>query len=393
MTRRPTTLDARLYVVLGLVAMLAPLATSFYLPGLPELATDLDVSVSEAQLTISSALIGLAMGQFVLGSVSDRFGRRRPMVVGMAVFAIATLLCAAAPNIWVLIALRAVQGFAGAAGPVIGRASIRDLTSGAQTAQALSRLLAIIGLAPVAGPLVGGLVLTFTTWRGLFVALGVIGVISLVAAVGWFPETLPKDRRLGRAEGTTRGALRELLSDRRVLVALTITSLLGIISFSWSATSPFYFIQGYGLSPQWYAAIVAMNSAMFVLGAWVNSRAVGGLGARAALRRGLSLMLVGVTLFAVSAVVWAPVAVPIAVIVLTMGAYGGQIANAQVLGLGPHGRVAGTMSALLGTAQFLGGAIVPPLVTAALGPIVALPVLLVAATAAALFLVVRGVRP
>jgi DHA1 family bicyclomycin/chloramphenicol resistance-like MFS transporter len=388
----PATLTARLYGVLGLVAMLAPLATSFYLPGLPELAADLDASVSQAQLTVSSALIGLAAGQFVLGSVSDRFGRRRPMIIGMAVFAAATLLCAAAPNIWVLVVLRAIQGFAGAAGPVIGRASIRDLTSGTATAQALSRLLAIIGLAPVLGPLVGGLVLTFTTWRGLFVALGAIGLISLVAAVGWFPETLPGERRIGHGPSSTSAAFRELLTDPRVLVALGITSLLGIVSFSWSATSPFYFIEGYGISPQWYAATVAMNSAMFVVGAYVNSRAVGRLGARDALRRGLSLMLVGVSLFAVTTVVWAPVAWPIALIVLTMGAYGGMIANAQVLGLGPHGQVAGTMSALLGTAQFLGGAIVPPIVTAGLGPIAALPVLLVGATGAALMLVAWGVR-
>lgn len=392
MTRPPPALTVRTYAVIGLVAMLQPLATSFYLPALPSLAADLDTSVPQAQLTVSAALIGLAIGQFVLGSLSDRWGRRRLMIAGMAVFAVATLLCAFAPSMWVLILLRLVQGFAGAAGPVIGRASIRDMTSGTQTAQALSRLLAVIGLAPVVGPVLGGVILLYTSWRGLFVALAVVGVLSLVSAVLWFPETLPADRRLGqKKDGVgTRAALRELLSDRTVLVVLAITTLLGIISFGWSATSPFYFIDWYGLSPQQYALIVAANSLAFVAGATINSRAVMGMGPRAALVRGLIIITVGACLIVVTTILMAPVGWPIVIIVLTMGAYGGMIANAQVLGLGPHGHVAGTMSALLGTAQFLGGAIVPPVVTGLLGPVVTLPLLLLLSSAGALLLVLRG---
>jgi MFS transporter, DHA1 family, multidrug resistance protein len=388
-------LTVRTYAVIGLLAMLQPLATSFYLPALPSLAADLDATVPQAQLTVSAALIGLAMGQFVLGSLSDRWGRRRLMVAGMALFVVATALCAIAPTMWALIALRLVQGFAGAAGPVIGRASIRDMTSGTQTAQALSRLLAVIGLAPVVGPLLGGVILIYTSWRGLFVALALIGVVSLVAAALWFPETLPKERRIGSREGGigTKAALRELLTDRRVLIVLAVTTLLGIISFGWSTTSPFYFIDWYGLSPQQYAAIVAMNSLAFVGGATINSRAVTGMGPRAALIRGLVIITTGACLIVVSTIVMAPVAWPIVLTVLVMGAYGGMIANAQVLGLGPHGHVAGTMSALLGTAQFIGGAIVPPLVTGLLGPVAALPLMLLLASSGALLLVVRGTRP
>ena len=381
------------FAVLGLLAMLAPLATSFYLPGLPELGSDLGVTVPQAQLTVSATLIGLALGQLVLGSVSDRIGRRRLMIAGMAVFTVATLLCAMAPSLWVLVVLRLVQGLAGAAGPVIARASIRDLASGIQAAKGLSRLVAIIGLAPVVGPLIGGVVLQFTSWRGLFVALAVIGAISLVTAIIWFPETLPADRRLGATGVGTREALRELLGDRRILVILAITSLLGIVSFGWSSTSPFYFIDGYGLTPQQYAFIVGANSLAFVLGATINTRALGRGGPRSALRRGLVLMTAGATLFAVATAIGAAVGWPIAIIVLTMGAYGGMTANAQALALGPHGRVAGTMSSLLGTAQFAGGAVVPPIVTGLVGPMAALPLLLLGASGLALLLVVRGTRP
>lgn len=381
------------FAVLGLLAMLAPLATSFYLPGLPELGSDLGVTVPQAQLTVSATLVGLAFGQLVLGSVSDRVGRRRLMIAGIAVFSVATLLCAMAPSLWVLILLRLVQGLAGAAGPVIARASIRDLASGLQAAKGLSRLIAIIGLAPVVGPLIGGVILEFTSWRGLFVALAVIAAVSLVVAIIWFPETLPKDRRLGATGVGTREALRELLGDRRILVVLAITSLLGIVSFGWSATSPFYFIDWYGLTPQQYALIVGANSLVFVLGATINTRALGRGGPRSALRRGLMLMTAGATMLAAATAVGAAVGWPIAIIVLTMGAYGGMTANAQALALGPHGRVAGTMSSLLGTAQFAGGAIVPPIVTGLVGPVVALPVLLLGASAIALLLVVRGTRP
>lgn len=378
------------FAVLGLLAMLAPLATSFYLPGLPELGSDLGVSVPQAQLTVSATLIGLALGQLVLGSLSDRVGRRRLMIAGMAVFTVATLLCAVAPSLWVLVLLRFVQGLAGAAGPVIARASIRDLASGIQAAKGLSRLIAIIGLAPVVGPLIGGVVLEFTSWRGLFVALAIIGAVSLVTAVIWFPETLPAGRRLGATGVGTREALRELLGDRRIIVILAITSLLGIVSFGWSATSPFYFIDWYGLTPQQYALIVGANSLAFVLGAMINTRALGRGGPRSALTRGLVLMTLGSTLFAVATAVGAAVGWPIAIIVLTMGAYGGMTANAQALALGPHGRVAGTMSSLLGTAQFAGGAVVPPIVTGLVGPVTALPLLLVGASGLALLLVVRS---
>jgi len=381
-------------VVIGLLAMLQPLATSFYLPGLPSLAADLDASVPQAQLTVSAALVGLAVGQFVLGSLSDRWGRRRLMIAGMGLFVVTTALCAAAPTMEILIALRLVQGFAGAAGTVIGRASIRDVTSGAATAQALSRLLAVIGLAPVVGPVVGGMILTVTSWRGLFIGLALVGVLSLVAAVVWFPETLPRESRLGRSSGGpgTWEAVRELMGDRRVRIVLAVTMLLGIISFGWSTTSPFYFIEWYGLTPQQYALIVGANSLVFVMGALVNSRAVRVIGPRAALVRGLVLITIGGSLIALATALVAPVGWSIVIIVLTMGAYGGMIANAQVLGLGPHGRVAGTMSALLGTAQFTGGAVVPPVVTGLLGPVAALPVLLLGASGLALLLVLLGLR-
>lgn len=387
-------LTAGLYVVLGLQVMVAPLATSFYLPGLPELATDLGGSIAEAQLTVSSALVGLAVGQFFLGSISDRYGRRRPLLIGMGLFVLTSILCALAPNLTVLVILRFLQGLAGAAGPVIARASIRDMASGREAAQGLSRLLFIAGMAPVVGPLIGGLILLVMDWRGLFLALAVVAGVALAVAVRWFPETLPRERRLGGSRGGQRAAMAMVLRDRTVVTFLLVTASLGIVSFGFSSTSPFYFIEGFGLSPQQYAAIVAANSLAFVGGAYVNTRAVGVTGPRRALARGLTLMCLTTSVILVTTLIGTGVWWPLVFTVLTMGAYGGMIANSQALALNSHAAVAGTVSALLGTAQFIGGAVVPPLVTPVLGPMIALPVLLVGASAVALALTVtsKGAR-
>ena len=381
-------LTGRLYVVLGLQVMVAPLATSFYLPGLPQLASDLDGSVAEAQLTVSSALVGLAVGQFFLGSISDRFGRRRPLLIGMGLFVVTSLLCALAPNLAVLVLLRFLQGLAGAAGPVIARAAIRDMTSGREAAQALSRLLFITGMAPVVGPLIGGLVLLIMDWRGLFLALAAVASVGLAVAIRWFPETLPVDRRLGGSRGGQVAAMGQALRDPIVRIFLTVTALLAIVSFGFSTTSPFYFIEGYGLSPQQYAGIVGANSLAFVGGAYLNTRAVGRSGPRRALARGLGVMCLTTAVILVATLLHTTVWWPLVFTVITMGAYGGMIANAQALALGPHAAIAGTVSALLGTSQFIGGAVVPPMVTAVLGPVTSLPVLMVGASAAALLVMI-----
>lgn len=366
--------------------MVAPLATSFYLPGLPQLAGSLGGSVAEAQLTVSSALVGLAVGQFFLGSISDRFGRRRPLLIGMALFVLTSVRCALAPNLATLVILRFLQGLSGAAGPVIARAAIRDLVSGREAAAALSRLLFVTGMAPVVGPLIDGLVLMVMDWRGLFWALATVSGVGLTVALRWFPETLPADRRLGGDRGGQWATMGRVLQDRSVVTFLGVTALLGIVSFGFSSTSPFYFIDGYGLSPQQYAGIVAANSLALVGGAYVNTRAMSVMGPRRALARGLGVMCLTTSVILVSTFLHTPVWWPLVFTVMTMGAHGGMIANSRALALAHQGATAGTVSALLGASQFIGGAVVPPLVTPALGAMAALPVMLVGASVLALFL-------
>lgn len=178
-------------MILGALSAFGPLSMDMYLPGLPALTRDLGASASTGQLTLTGCMLGLAAGQLFTGPLSDSLGRRRPLVAGLVGYIAASLACALAPSIWALIGLRFVQGAVGGAGVVIARAIVRDLFAGDVAARVFALLMAVMGVAPVFAPLVGGQVLAFTTWRGIFVLLAGIGVPLLLVTLLWLPETLP----------------------------------------------------------------------------------------------------------------------------------------------------------------------------------------------------------
>src|SRR5438045_9625127 len=169
------------------------------LPALPSLSRDFGTGASQAQLTLSACLLGLALGQVIAGPLSDELGRRRPLLVGLAAYALASRLCVVAPSVYVLVALRFIQGLAGAAGIVIARAIVRDLHSGVAAARFFSLLLLVNGLAPILAPIFGGLLLRFTSWRGAFVVLAIIAVLLMLGAATGLGQAVPPDRRrMGR---------------------------------------------------------------------------------------------------------------------------------------------------------------------------------------------------
>lgn len=360
-------LTPRLLVVLGLLIMLGPLATSAYVPGLPNLAANLSISSAQAELTITACLVGLALGQLIVGPISDRYGRRRPILIGISMFILSSLLCAIAPTLGWLLLFRLVQGFAGAVGIVVARAAVRDLAAGTAAAVALSRLLMVTGIAPVIGPIITGQFLRFADWRVIFLVLAAAAVLSLVTTALWFPETLPPERRISTTVRKHGGTMLRLLRDRDVLASMAVIGLMGGLTFSWMASGPFYFDADYGMSAQWFAVLTAVSSIAFVIGAQVNTSVVKSIGVRRALMRGLlfvSIFAVGVlALGLMHDSVWLVVASG----VLSMGTYGGMGANAQALALTPHGEVAGTVSAMLGMMQFVGGGIIPPLMVLLVG--------------------------
>ncbi|MGW2615260.1 multidrug effflux MFS transporter [Streptomyces sp. NPDC001500] len=381
--RRTTGLLVTL--VLGGLTATPPLSMDLYLPALPEVTRTLHASASTVQLTLTACLAGMALGQLAVGPMSDRWGRRRPLLAGLAVYVVATALCALAPTVEALIAFRLLQGLAGAAGIVIARAVVRDLYDGVAMARFFSTLMLVSGVAPVVAPLIGAQILRTTDWRGVFALLTAVGV--LLAALVWFrlPETLPAGGRHAGGTGEALRAMRRLLSDRRFAGYLLTGGFAFAALFAYISASPFVVQEIYGASPQTFGLLFGANSIGLVVVGQINGKILVG---RVRLDRVLAAGLSTVTLAATALLLMttgvfgdvglAPVA---AALFVLMSAMGVTLPNAQTLALMRVRHSAGSASALLGTSSFLIGAIATPLVGIA-GERTAVPMAVVQVAAA-----------
>jgi DHA1 family bicyclomycin/chloramphenicol resistance-like MFS transporter len=355
--------DLRLFLLIGCVTVAGPATMDIYLPGLPGLARDLGVSPSVAQLTVTTYLVGLATGQFLSGPLSDVYGRRRPLIVGLSAFAVVSLACAFAPDIGSLGALRLLQGVTAAAGMAIGRAIVRDLHSGAAAARYLSRLMLIVGLGPILAPILGGQILRFTSWRGVFVALSVFGVALVVVAARSLPETLPPERR--RPAGLKQAVVTfaRLATDRSFIGYVLVGGFGAAAMFAYIAGSSFVLQDGYGASPQLFSVIFGINATCLVVGAQVNAHLLGRHSPQALLSLGIGLqVLAGAALLVVTSVESAGLAVVTVPLSLLGFSWGFVNANGTALALTDKPQVAGSAAAVLGVGQYAFGAIAAPLV-------------------------------
>ncbi|OII64829.1 Bcr/CflA family drug resistance efflux transporter [Streptomyces sp. CC53] len=353
-------------LVLGGLTALPPLSMDMYLPALPEVTRSLHAPAATVQLTLTACLAGMAAGQLVVGPMSDRWGRRRPLLAGMLVYVAATAVCALAPSAGLLIGFRLLQGLAGAAGIVIARAVVRDLYDGVEMARFFSTLMLISGVAPVIAPLIGGQILRVTDWRGVFHVLAVIGAVLTFVVWRWLHETLPPERRHGGGVGTALRTMRGLLADRVFTGYVLAGGLAFAALFAYISASPFVVQEIYGASPQTFALLFGVNSVGLVAVGQVNGKLLVG---RVSLDKVLAAGLAAVTLAALALLlmttgVFGPVGlVPVAAgLFVLMSAMGLTLptTNAQALMRTPH--AAGSASALLGTASFLVGAVASPLV-------------------------------
>src|SRR3954471_16215979 len=251
----PVRPPARTVVVLGLLSTFGPLSLDLYLPALPQLADDLNASASAAQLSITACLVGLAFGQLIAGPLSDRLGRRRPLIVGLVAFLLASVACAVAPSVTVLIVLRLIQGLAGAAGIVISRAIARDLYSGRALMIFFSRLLLVAGLAPVIAPILGGQLSRIMDWRGIFGVLAGFGAVLLLAGLFGLNETLPPERRIVGGFRRTLQGYTTLIHDRFFVGCALSSGLAGASMFAYIAGSTFVLQRIYGMSPQGFSFV------------------------------------------------------------------------------------------------------------------------------------------
>ncbi|GII85807.1 Bcr/CflA family drug resistance efflux transporter [Sphaerisporangium siamense] len=353
---RPTR---RLLLVMGALSTFGPLSIDLYLPALPDLARQLHASDSAAQWSISMCLIGLATGQLFIGPLSDRIGRKRPLFVGVAMYAVVSLLCAVAPSMAALNVLRLLQGLAGSAGTVIVGAMVRDMYEGQRMARILSLLMLVGGIAPIVAPVLGGQLLYVTDWRGIFVTLGAISVLLLVAVTA-LPETLrPELRHVGGLRRVREG-FTSVVRDRVFVGCALGSSVGGAALFIYISVSAFVLEGGYGVSPQAFSFIFGVNSVGLMLSGYANALLLRRLRPEPLLVGG-ALIAAGTGVFClVAALLHAPLAVFLPALFLTVATGGLASPNATALALVRHSANAGTAAALLGSSGFLLGALLAP---------------------------------
>ncbi|MFE9603544.1 multidrug effflux MFS transporter [Streptomyces hokutonensis] len=368
----PSSLDATrragllVVLILGGLTATPPLSMDMYLPALPAVTRALHAPAATVQLTLTACLAGMALGQLVVGPMSDRWGRRRPLLTGLAVYVVATALCAFAPNVEFLVAFRLLQGLAGAAGIVIARAVVRDLYDGVAMARFFSTLMLVSGVAPVVAPLVGGQILRVTDWRGVFVILTFVGAALAVLVWTRLPETLaPADRHVG-GTGEALRSMRRLLADLPFTGYMLTGGFAFAALFAYISASPFVVQEIYGASPQTFSLLFGVNSVGLVAVGQINGKLlVGRVSMDKMLGAGLAVVVLAATALLLMAtgvfgkVGLAPVATALFVLMSAMGV---TLPNAQTLALMRTKHSAGSASALLGTSSFLIGAVASPLV-------------------------------
>ncbi|RAJ58271.1 DHA1 family bicyclomycin/chloramphenicol resistance-like MFS transporter [Streptomyces sp. Amel2xB2] len=352
--------------ILGGLTALPALSMDMYLPALPAVGGTLHTPAATAQLTLTGCLLGLAVGQLVVGPMSDQFGRRRPLLIGMSGYVVAGVACAFAPTVETLIVCRLVQGLTGAAGIVIARAVVRDLYDGLAMARFFSTLMLISGLAPILAPVLGGQILRFTDWRGVFLILAGIGVVLTTVVARCLPETLEPHRRHSGGVPDALRTMRGLFADR-VFTGYLLAGSFGFAAlFAYVSASPFVIQEIYGASPQTFSLLFMVNSVGLVAAGQINGKLLVG---RVPLDRvlGFGLCVTGAAAVALllmtSGVFGRPGLLPVAAaLCVLMTGMGFLMPNANSQGLMRASHAAGSASALLGTSQFLIGAIASPLV-------------------------------
>ena len=359
-TPRPPS-HGQLVVLLGALSTFGPLSMDMYLPGLPAMARDLSAPAWAAQLTITTSMLGLAGGQLVAGPISDALGRRRPLLAGLAAYTATSVLCALAPNVWMLLVLRLAQGCAGAAGIVIARAVVRDLHEGVEAARVFAMLMLVGGLAPILAPIVGGQLLHVTDWRGIFVVLGAIGAALLIAAWWLLAETLQERHRHRGGLVATVHVFGGLVRDRHFMGYVLSAGLTFAAMATYISGSPFVLQDIHGVSPQVFSLLFAVNAGGIMLASQLSRKLVVRHGPRRLLDAGMAQGALGGAGVLVSVVAGLGLGGLLPSLFVMVSSIGLVLPNSAALALADHPRTAGSASALLGLAQFAIGAVTAPL--------------------------------
>lgn len=347
-----------LLILLGMLTAFGPFVTDMYLPSLPSMGEYFGATSSQVQLGLTTSMIGLAMGQVLFGPLSDRYGRRRPLVVAMWLFLASTLLCLLAQDIFQFVAYRLLQGIAGAGGIVISRSVAADKYTGRELAKMLAVIGAINGVAPVAAPIVGGALTDLIGWKGIFCILFGLGVLLLLGSYR-FCESLPAERRSAAGWGDMFRGFRTVLGDRQYMAYVLQFAFAQGVLFAYIASSPFIIQQHYGYSPLMFSICFAVNAVSIGVAAALSVR----------FHRAMSSTLLGSVVMVVLAVLealalWSGCSFWLYELLLLclLFSMGLTFTSTTTLAMECQRENAGVASALLGAMGFAFGGIVSPLV-------------------------------
>ncbi|MFT8339085.1 multidrug effflux MFS transporter [Schleiferilactobacillus harbinensis] len=348
-------------VLLGVLSAFGPLSMDMYLPALPEVASQLHTTSAAGQLTITSCIFGLAAGQIIVGPLSDRWGRKLPLLAGVGLFTLTSFLIPFTTSIWPLIILRLFQGIGGSAGQVLSRAVARDLFSGPQLGRFLGILMSINGIFPIIAPLLGGAVLSFTDWRGVFVILGAIGLILFLWTWWGLPETLPADRRTatGFAAFTQ---MSELFKDRPFMGYMLSQGFVYGALYVYISGSAFAFETVFHFSPQVFSIIYAINGAGMIVATQFAARGLNDQNGRKILGGSILTAAIASTLLLFGISQWPSGLLLAGGLVIIISLVGAVNTTATTLALGNEAQHAGAASALLGLGMNAIGGLMSPVV-------------------------------
>ncbi|MDN4602912.1 multidrug effflux MFS transporter [Paenibacillus sp. F6_3S_P_1C] len=351
-----------LAMLLGLFSTLGPFTIDMYLPAFPEIAKNFNTSASLVQFSLTACLLGLGMGQLVMGPLSDAHGRRKPLLISMAAYIICSLACAYAPNIGLLILFRFTQGFAASAGIVISRAIARDLYSGHELTKFFSLLLLVGNLGPLAAPIAGSGILSFTTWIGVFISLSFLGVFLLIMTKWGLKESNPPERRMAANFKQQLGNYKTLLRDRKFVGYMLAQGIMTAGVFAYVAGTPFIYQNIYGVTPTVFAILFASNGISLIIGSQIVGRLAQRIPEQTLLLSGLWLALAASVAALVVTLVHGPLFALVIPLFFFVCSIGITSTAAFPLAMESQAKMAGSAAALLGVVPFLLGALVAPLV-------------------------------
>jgi DHA1 family bicyclomycin/chloramphenicol resistance-like MFS transporter len=350
--------------LLGMLGMLGPLNIDMYLPSFPDIANDLGTSASLVQLSLTACLIGLAVGQVIVGPISDAQGRRKPLLVSISLFVVSSLLCAFAPNITTLVAARFLQGFTASAGIVLSRAVVRDVFSGKELSKFFALLMVINATAPMIAPMAGGaiLLLPFASWNTIFYFLSLLGLVIVLIVALRLKETLPPEKRIPSSVGHSVRTMGSLMKDRSFIgYALTVGFIHGG-SFAYVSGTPFVYQGIYDVSPQVFSILFGINGLAIISGSFIIGRFGGIVGERRLLRNAVIIAVSATFILLIMTIIKGPLATLVIPIFIYMTTMGMILTSTFTLAMEKQGHRAGSASAVLGLLPLLLGSMVSPLV-------------------------------